>query len=215
MNLPAGWQEATATSTLLLAFLVLVGASLVVLFLAPFFFKLAKKAKFPARLGFIKRHPKRSLAAVLVVLIAIFGACVYYYFSQPVRIVSAAQFKLEKGGAISELQQRGFSSWEAISLLLLDVRSRQEYATEHLKGSASSPVEIAVREVYPKEEVDIVVYSAASRFDEARKTADSIKKNGNLVKDRYKERVGKIYVIRDGFEGLKKAGLATEVGIWD
>ena len=66
MNLPAGWSEAITTSPLLLACLILVGASLVVLFLAPFFFNLAKKAEFPERLMFIKKYPRCPLAGAWV-----------------------------------------------------------------------------------------------------------------------------------------------------
>jgi len=97
----------------------------------------------------------------------------------------------------------------------LDVRTRKEFAVEHLRGSVSAPAEIAAKDQYPIEKVDVIVYSAESRFDEARKVADAVKKNGDLVKGAYKEKVGTIYVVRDGFEGLKAAGLATEPGIWD
>ena len=86
MNLPAGWSEAITTSPLLLACLILVGASLVVLFLAPFFFNLAKKAKFPKRLDFTHRKAlnKKWLVAFIVLLgLLAFGLGVYQFYFAP------------------------------------------------------------------------------------------------------------------------------------
>jgi rhodanese-related sulfurtransferase len=214
MNLPTSWQEASS-SPLTIALTALIGATLLITFLAPVFFKTIKTTKFPKRYGFIKRYPRRSLAAVIIVLIAIFASYVCYSFSQPVRIVSAVQFKLEKGGQIKELQQKGLSGWQEAGVYLLDIRTRDEYATDHLVGSASSPAEIAAKEKYPIKNVDVVVYSTSPRFAQARRTADAIRKNGESVKRRDRVQFGKIYIIRDGFEGLKKAGLISEEGIWD
>ena len=85
MNLPEGWLEGIGSSPLILALLALVGATLVVFFLAPGFFNFLKKAKFPKRLNFVKRHPRRSLAAVVVILVAIlFSVGLVIYLAQRV-----------------------------------------------------------------------------------------------------------------------------------
>ena len=206
MNLPTSWQELT-NSPLIVAFLVLIGATILVTFIVPFVFKIVKNTKLPKHLGFVKTHPKYLFVTAFVILIAIFGFYVYYYINQPVRIITAAQLKLEKGRAI-ELTQQGPSGRSKADFYLLDVRSRSEYAVEHLKGSASVPAETAIKQS-PVSKLDVVVYSTASRFDEARKVANVIKKKGS------KGMIGKIYLIKDGFEGLEKAGLLTESGIWD
>lgn len=209
MNLPPEWQVAL-TSPIVIALLALTGATLLVVFLGPVFFKAVQKTKFPQRLEFIKRHPRRSLVAAVVVLFVLAAGYLFYYYSQPVRIVSAAQLKLEKGKAM-ELTQQGYSGRDKAKFYFLDVRSRAEYAVEHLKGSASLPAENTA-EASSDVKMDVAIYSSAARFSEARRVADTLKKNTNLAK---KGKVGKIYVIRDGFEGLKAAGLATEPGIWD
>jgi rhodanese-related sulfurtransferase len=149
----------------------------------------------------------------LVVLGA--GYLAYDFFLQPVRIMGAAQFKLEKEKNISQLQKGGLSAWQQAEVYLLDVRSREKYSVEHLVGSESLPAERAVSEAYPIEGVAIAVYSDEAAFDEARKVADAIIKNGESGKVEYDERIGKVFVIKDGFEGLKKAGLSTESGVWD
>ena len=215
MNLPEGWSQGFASSPLLIALVALVGATTLVAFLAPVFFKTLKVTKVPKRVRFVKRYPRRSLVVLIFILIAIFASYVYYSFSQPVRVVSAAQFKLEKGSQVKELQQKGLSGWQEAGVYLLDIRTRDEYTADHLIGSESLPANIASKEKYPMKNVDVVVYSTGSRFDEARQTADAIAKNGKSLKRRDRAQFGKIYIISDGFEGLKGAGLATEAGIWD
>ena len=168
------------------------------------------------KFGLTKRKAVQTALAILIGL-AMVGASylAYDFFVQPVRIVGAAQFKLEKGESIHQLQTKGASSWQQAKIYLLDVRSRTEYAKDHLVGSESLPAERAINEAYPIEGVAVAVYSDKSGLDEARKVADAIIKNGESGKVKYKEEIGKIFVIKDGFEGLKNSGLKTEVGGWD
>ena len=168
------------------------------------------------KFGLTKRATVQVSLAILIGL-AMVGASylAYDFFVQPVRIVGAAQFKLEKGENIHQLQTKGASSWQQAKIYLLDVRSRTEYAKDHLVGSESLPAERAINEAYPIEGVAVAVYSNKSGLDEARKVADAIIKNGESGKVKYKEEIGKIFVIKDGFEGLKNSGLKTEVGEWD
>ena len=215
MDLPTGWLEGLGYSPLLIALLALVGASLVILFLAPAFFNLLKKTKFPARFSFIKRHPKRSLAFIIVILVAIFGAYVYYSFSQPVRIVFAGQLRIERLNALKQVQSDDATVSDNSGIYLLDIRSRKEYAVEHLKQSDNKPADRNAAGMAPLDGVDLVIYSTGSRFTEARRVADVIKKHEALLKGKYTKKPGKVYIVRDGFEGLKKAGLATESGGFD
>ena len=168
------------------------------------------------KFGLTKRMVVQTSLAILIGL-AMIGASylVYDFFVQPVRIVEAARFKLEKGENIHQLQTKGASSWQQAKIYLLDVRSRTEYAKGHLVGSESLPAERAINEAYPIEGVAVAVYSDKSGLDEARKVADAIIKNGESGKVKYDKKIGRIYVIKDGYEGLKKAGLSTESGGWD
>lgn len=162
-----------------------------------------------------KRATIQVSLAILIGL-AMVGASylAYDFFFQPVRIVRAAQFKFEKGKDIKELQQRKLGSTQKSEVALVDIRSRSEYAIEHLKGSASLPAELVVKRNL-KVNLDIAVYSSADEFEEARRVAEAIRKNAESTQNKYKEKIGKIYVISDGYEGLKNAGLITESGAWD
>lgn len=215
MNLPAGLLEGIGTSPLVVTIAVLIMTSLLLFFFVPAFFNLTNKTKISRGFGFIKEYPRRSLAFVIVGLVFIFGLYAFYYVNQPMRVVTATQFKLEKSASIKQLQEQGLGSWRVAGVYFLDIRSREEYAKEHLKGSESLPTERAIKGKYPFEKIDMAVYSSSSKFEEARKVAEAIKKNGDAAEDKYKEKFGKIYVIKDGFEGLKAAGLITESGIWD
>jgi len=213
MDLPEQWQQALSSP----AAILILAALAVVLFIAllfPVIFKQPPSKSIKIGAKAIKNHLKLSLFLAAIAIIFACAGYLFYYYNQPVRIVTASQFKLEKGKDIRELQQNG-GTWDTVGLYLLDVRSRSEYAVEHLKASASLPAERAANESYPIEKVDIAVYSTNDKFEEARKVADAIKRNGYSIKAKYKDKIGKIYVIKDGFEGLKKAGLATQSGGWN
>ncbi len=208
MNLPAEWQQVLSSPSVIILLALVVVATLFI-FLIPVILKVDFGQK--ARKSF-QRNPKQALVLISLAVILAASGCLYYYFNQPVRIVSAGQFKLEKGRDIKQLQQRKPGSVQENKVAVVDIRSRAEYAVEHLKGSASLPAELVVKQKL-KIDLDIAVYSSAARFEEARNVARAIRKNAKSNQAKYK--VGKIYVIRDGFEGLKKAGLITESGGWD
>ena len=138
----------------------------------------------------------------------------YDFFFRPVREVSAWQIKLEQEGKIKRLQKGGLGAWQEAKTYLLDVRNRAIFEKEHLVGSQSLPADRAITETYPIQDVPIIVYSDKSSFDEAKKVAEAIVKNGASSKGAAKN-PGRIYVVKDGFEGLKNAGLVTESGVWD
>ncbi len=177
-----------------------------------------KKAtkKFPKlnfKLDFKKKSPKTIVLAVITLLVVVgVGYVAYDFYFRPVRVVSAWQFNLERSGAIKKLQDEGLVAWPKAKIYLLDLRSRESYAKDHLVGSESLPADRAVTEFYPIENVTMIIYS--SNFNEARKVAEGIVKNGQSGKINY-ENPGQVIIIKDGFEGLKGAGLKTESGIWD
>lgn len=215
VNLLAVWQEWTSSSlglTLpaLITFIVAIGLTVLALT------KAIRGKESTEKQGFVKKYPMRFPIFALGVLVAIFIGYLFYYFDQPVRIVTATQFKLEKSQTIKRLQQRGLAAWPDTGLYLLDVRSRDEYAKGHLKASESLPLERAIKEAYPPiKGLDIVVFSANARPEEAQIVVNAIKKRGEKMENIDKEKFGTIYIISDGFEGLENAGLVTEKGVWD
>lgn len=158
----------------------------------------------------------KKAAAALLLALAIFGAgfVAYDFFLRPVRILSSSQLKLEKGRVIEKLQQGSLGDFTKVGIAILDVRSRGEYAQDHLVNSASLPAGRAVNMV-PLDGVVLVIYSSSSQFAQARLVADSMRKNVRFAKGEYKKGQGRIFVVKDGFEGLKEAGFVTTPGIWD
>ena len=147
----------------------------------------------------------------MIVVVGV-GYVAYDFYFRPVRVVSAWQFNLERGGVIKKLQNEGLAAWPKAKIYLLDLRSREFYAEDHLVGSESLPADRAVTEFYPIENVTMIIYS--SNFNETREVVEGIVKKGQSGKINY-ENPGQIIIIKDGFEGLKGAGLKTESGEWD
>jgi len=199
--------------------IILVGLAILTIFLTfilPIFFR-TEKIRFALPYFFkkVRKNTPLSLFLASVVIISVTGIYYIYTSRQQVRILSAAQFKEQHSEAIKLIQEKGLGASSEAKLYLLDIRSRDDYAKDHLVGSASEPAQKAISTVYPIEKIDLVIYSKDSEFSQARQIADSVKRNGELAKDDYKDKMGKIYVVKDGFEGLKNAGLATETGGWD
>ena len=128
--------------------------------------------------------------------------------------MTASELKNQYSQELSLLQNKGLGYSDKAGIYLLDIRSRDDYNLEHFKGSSSTPAERAIKNVYPQLN-QIIIVAKASEINKAREVASAIKaKEGDRVVSG-SESFGKIYIITDGYEGLKKAGLETEVGIWD
>ena len=176
----------------------------------------ASKIKAPApgfqklnlKFGF-KFAPLKYIFLVVIGLILVGTAIFAFDFLlRPVRMMDSWQLKLEKGGQLSKLQAGGLSSWPEAKIYLLDVRSRDSYKKGHLRGAENLPSYKAA-EFYPIENIPVIVYSSEFSLSEARKVADAITENGKSGRITY-ENPGKIFVVKDGFEGLKKAGFKIE-----
>ena len=154
------------------------------------------------------------LAGLVLLIVAGGGYFAYDFFYRPVRIVNAWQLKIEQGGKLTKLQKGGLAVWPNAKIYLLDIRSRETYAAEHLVGSESLPANRAKQEFYPLEDTVVVVYSSEFNFEDSKKVADAMIKNGKsgIVKIK---KPGKVYVIKNGFEGLRASGLKIEEGGWD
>ncbi|MBI4811989.1 hypothetical protein HY798_00855 [Candidatus Falkowbacteria bacterium] len=162
------------------------------------------------------------LLGIAVILILVCGAAFYYSFFfksrlvqrtvSVVRIVSSEQLQEREIENISILIGDDPAWYKKTRLLFLDVRSGEEYVKEHLKNSMSLPVDKMQQFLQP-EEVSLAVYSSRDELLEAEKVAGYLdQKNRDFGRAGM---VGEIYLIGDGFEGLKSAGLPTESGFFD
>ncbi len=174
-----------------------------------------KLPKFSFNLNLKKKSPKTIVLTIIALVIVVgVGYFAYDFFFRPVRIVNAWQIRLERASGINQLQEKGGSAWTSAKVHLLDIRSGESYAEEHIIGSSSLPANRAKTEIYPIDGVALVIYSSEFSFDSAKEVAEAILKNGDSGRISYKNQ-GKIYIIKDGFEGLKKSGLKTEEGAYD
>lgn len=164
--------------------------------------------KLNLKFGF-KFAPLKYIFLVVIGLILVGTAIFAFDFLlRPVRMMDSWQLKLEKGGQLSKLQAGGLSSWPEAKIYLLDVRSRDSYKKGHLRGAENLPSYKAA-EFYPIENIPVVVYSSEFSLGDARAVADAIDENGKSGRITY-ENPGKIFIVKDGFEGLKKAGFKIE-----
>ena len=164
--------------------------------------------KLNIKFGF-KFRPGKYLFLVVISLILV-GAAIFAFdfLLRPVRMMDSWQLKLEKGGQLAKLQAGGLSSWPEAKIYLLDVRSSDSYEKGHLIGAQNLPSYKAA-EFYPIENIPVVVYSSEFSLSDARAVAAAINENGKSGRITY-ENPGKIFIVKDGFEGLRKSGFRIE-----
>jgi len=205
---------------LLLLFAALLVATIFASVLLPFALKFAKSASakifshnFGKSLKTIRRHPAQTIILSLLLVTMVAFAYYYYLTSQSLIVTSAVNFSREKATNLKILESKGLAGFEEAGIYLLDVRSREDYAKGHIRGSESKPADRALKEVGLGNKVDLVVYSSAENFVQAKGVAQAVERQRESTEEQYEP--GKVYLIRDGYEGLKKAGLLVEVGEWD
>ena len=162
------------------------------------------------KIGFRFKPSKYLILIVIAIIFLVIDIFAFEYFLRPVRMMDAWQLKLEKGGQLSKLQTGGLGSWPEAKIYMIDVRSNESYEKGHLRGAENLPSYRAA-EFYPIEGIPVVVYSSEFSLGDARAVADAIEENGKSGRIKY-DKPGKIFVIKDGYEGLKKSGFKIEKG---
>ena len=111
-------------------FLVSLAVVIPPLILARFFLPTKEARPKGGKKGIVKyfrANPKAILALISIVIIITSGVYLYNYFNQPVRIVTASQFKFERGRDIRDRYEKRFKytmdwlaiqTYDAVDLLL-------------------------------------------------------------------------------------------------
>jgi len=160
---------------------------------------------------FSKRKKKLSIVIILIIIFVVLGGTFYFLKKSPIQVISAKELK-EKEAANLKILAEDPLWYEKTTLLLLDARSREEYEKGHLKNSMPLPPAEMKKFLQPDGK-SIVIYSARDKFSEAKIVGEYLyKKNKELNREK---KVGKIYLIKDGFEALKAAGFVIEEGFFD
>lgn len=189
-------------------FAILIGLVLLT-FIATFVFPLILKAK-KVRFNVVyvskkvRNHLTLVIALVSILVIVIAGGYYLYTVSRPT-VVSAEKFKEVEEASLNDLKSTtSFEAFEKSELLLIDVRDPSEFYNGHIAKSFNLPASDAgSRDLKPLEGRRVAVFSWRNNYDEAYSAAETIK-------DR--DVAEKVYVVREGFEGLKETGFEEKVG---
>ena len=151
-------------------------------------------------LGKIQKHwIKLAVLAVLLLVVGC-GLLFLYVRNTSVLILSARHFLLlERSGV--ELLKSGASYaeiYEKGDLLLFDARDINSYFKARAQGATVINLDelLKAEELnYPKDK-RVALYGSSDQLDQLRKAADKLQRSG----------VPKVYIIKDGLEGFRKAG---------
>ncbi len=189
-------------------FAILVGLVLLT-FIATFVFPLILKAK-KVRFNVVyvskkvRNHLTLVIALVSILVIVVAGGYYFYTTTRPT-VVSAEKFKEVEEASLNDLKSTtSFEAFEKSELLLIDVRESSEFYKGHIAKSFNLPASDAgSKNLKALEGRRAAVFSWRDKYDEAYSVAKTIK-------DR--DVAEKVYVVREGFEGLKEAGFEVKVG---
>jgi hypothetical protein len=112
---------------------------------------------------------------------------------------------------LETIQERGYQDWYETKLYVVDARDSQKYEQEHIKGSGKTTAKRLTTLLLPSD-TTFVLISDSQDLVGLRKTLEEVERNS--LKNGL-DRKAKIYLLKDGYEGLKRVGLKTEAGGYD
>ena len=188
---------------------VLVGLvllTIIAVFILPVILR-AEKLSFTISYSFKKIRKNLVWSVTVAVVVGVLlGGSIFYYFASLPTVITAAEFKNAESEALKQLESiRTLEVQEKGSIYLMDTRSHLDYFNSHVGGSFNaSPKKFDPSKFEPDNSV--AFYSSKDEFDEAYRMARSLKleKPKNLFL--------KVYVIKNGFEGLREAGIEIRSG---
>ena len=143
-----------------------------------------------------------QVAGVVLVLVA-FGLGGWIYFQSRPETISARTFVKREAKNIDYMGQNNtYTVYLNSDLYLFDLRTKEQFRDEHIKSSFNVQLQKVGREVSFFTGRKIAFYSTIDDIETAKKAASILDKNTSV----------KIYIIEDGYEGLKNQGLETITG---
>ena len=169
--------------------------------------------------SFFKRRFLHLLFSFIVLFFVIFSSLLFLQYREkqardPLKIVSSTEFVKVKSASLKELQSQGYGSWDSVGLLLIDLRSKDQFNLEHIKGSGQFEFAKVSKDLGFVKGVDVVLIVSKNNIQKAKDLAQSLK-NNRIENGNFESQTEKIYLISDGYEGLKSANLELEKGGWD
>ena len=143
-----------------------------------------------------------QVAAVVLFLLAI-GLGFFIYFQSRPETILAKNFVRREAGNLAYIEENeAYSIILNSDLYLIDLRSERHFEDRHIKGSFNIQPDRLEKGVTLPEDRKVAVYSSFGDVETAKSAGETINK----------EIKAKVYIIEDGYEGLKNQGLNTETG---
>lgn len=205
------------SSPIFIVLLILIALTLVAVFILPAFLKIAggtdtrglrvTVSSLTGQSRKILSHPTRLAIVIFVIVLLLTAGYLFYLQGRP-QIITAERFNKREAASVGIIQNnQDYFIIKNSDMYIVDIRSEEEYTKEHIKGSFSVPFEefekwSKLQKGSKIKGKKLAIYSSRDELGQAREAADIIK---GEVED-------KVYVVKEGFEGLKSAGLATAQG---
>lgn len=143
-----------------------------------------------------------QVTGVVIVLVA-FGLGGWIYFQSRPETVSARNFVKREARNIDYIGQHDtYTVYLNSDLYLFDLRTKEHFKDQHIKGSFNIRLERLKQDLNLTGNRRIALYSSINELEITKIAAKIINKGVRT----------KIYVIEDGYEGLKNQGLETSTG---
>lgn len=152
---------------------------------------------------YIRKHPSRTILFMAAFTTALSGIFLgYYIFFQPVRLVSAVELVKREKENIETLQAQKSTRdllivSEKQSFIMYDLRNKDDYSKSRLKGTGNLPSENIDENLLKINKDKVVVFSSKENLREAKNVASLLAR----------QKIKRVYVVKDGYEGLVEAGL--------
>ena len=195
-----------APQNLLVVFLILVVLTIFATFLLPIFLK-SEKLRFNTSYLFKKIKENKAVALVVLgVIVAIFVGAFYWYLTTRPIVISAENFNRREAKSLEYIDSNII--YDIVTegdLMLIDARSEKVFFKSHVTKSFNVPPDGLEqnRVLLQVKGKKAAVFAGESEFKRAMQVAVYIKGN---VTDK------KVYVIKDGYEGMKEVGFTLEKG---
>lgn len=140
---------------------------------------------------------------IVVVLLVGFGLGSWLYFLSRPETISASVFVKREARNIEYIEQHdSYTVYLNSDLYLIDLRSKEHFEDQHIKGSFNIRLDRLKQDLNLNYNKKIALYTSHGEF-ETTKVAAKILDRGLTIK---------LYIIEDGYEGLKNEGLETTTG---
>lgn len=143
-----------------------------------------------------------QVTGVVIALVAL-GLGGWFYFQSKPETISARNFVKREARNIDYIEQHDtYTVYLNSDLYLIDLRTKEHFKDRHISGSFNVQLQRIRQVPNLMDDRKIALYSSLGDIETTKEAANIIKRGTGT----------KIYIIEDGYEGLKNQGLETRTG---